>query len=209
MAAISQTTLSNAFSWIKLSTNISLKFVPKGPINNIQALVQMMAWRRSGDKTYFEPMMVRLLSHICVTRPQWVKHTNAYDCDLLALYVSVVSSMWDGLFVVECHIILNYQPCMSFECLCFYRICPFSYLCQMHKNWLKCIPGLLRIAFQFTVMPILRSLVSRQVVSLLGAMEMPYGKGPRSIDFIIVHDATFVTYMCSTLHGHLRLRAYM
>ena len=33
--------------WI--SIKISLKFVPKGPINKIPALVQMRAWRRSGD----------------------------------------------------------------------------------------------------------------------------------------------------------------
>ena len=32
-----------------------------------------MAWRRSGDKPLSEPMMVRLPTHICVTRPQWVK----------------------------------------------------------------------------------------------------------------------------------------
>ena len=31
-----------------------------------------MAWRRPGDKTLSEPMMVRLPTHICVTRPQWV-----------------------------------------------------------------------------------------------------------------------------------------
>ena len=49
---------------------ISLKFVPKGPINNIPALVQIMAWRRPGDKPLSEPMMVRLPTHICVTRPQ-------------------------------------------------------------------------------------------------------------------------------------------
>ena len=30
--------------WIPIE--ISLKFVPKGPINNIPALVQIMAWRR-------------------------------------------------------------------------------------------------------------------------------------------------------------------
>ena len=29
----------------------SLKFVPKDPIDNIPALVQIMAWRRKGDKT--------------------------------------------------------------------------------------------------------------------------------------------------------------
>ena len=31
-----------------------------------------MPWRCSGDKPLFEPMMVRSLMHICVTRPQWV-----------------------------------------------------------------------------------------------------------------------------------------
>ena len=56
--------------WIP--TKISLKFVPKGPINNIPALVQIMAWRRTGDKPLSEPMMVRLPMHICLTQPQWV-----------------------------------------------------------------------------------------------------------------------------------------
>ena len=55
-----------------ISTTTSLKFVPKGPINNIPALVQIMAWRRPRDKLLSEPMMVSLLTHICVTRPQWV-----------------------------------------------------------------------------------------------------------------------------------------
>ena len=41
-------------------------------INNIPALVQIMAWRRPGDKSISEPMMVSLPTHICVTRPQWV-----------------------------------------------------------------------------------------------------------------------------------------
>ena len=58
--------------WI--SIKISLKFVPKGPINNIPALVQIMAWCRPGDKPLSEPMMVRTPTHICVTRPQWVNH---------------------------------------------------------------------------------------------------------------------------------------
>ena len=67
------------FKWIFLNENvwisikISLKFVPKVPINNIPALVQIMAWRRAGDKPLSEPMMDSLLTHICVTRPQWVK----------------------------------------------------------------------------------------------------------------------------------------
>ena len=32
---------------VRISIKISLKFVPKGPINNNPALVQIMAWRRS------------------------------------------------------------------------------------------------------------------------------------------------------------------
>ena len=61
---------------VRISIKISLKFVPKGPINKIPALVQIMIWRRPGDKPLSEPMMVRLLTHICVTRPQWVKASN-------------------------------------------------------------------------------------------------------------------------------------
>ena len=62
---------------VRLSIKISLKFLPKGPINN-PALVQIMAWRRPGDKPLSEPMMVRLLTHICVTRPQRVNQTSHY-----------------------------------------------------------------------------------------------------------------------------------
>ena len=65
----------NGNVWI--STKISLKFVPKGPINNIPALLQIMSWRRQGDKPLSETMMVSLLMHICVTRPHWVNAINA------------------------------------------------------------------------------------------------------------------------------------
>ena len=65
---------------VKNSTKISLTFIPTGP-----ALVHIMAWRRSGEKPLSEPVAVSLLTHICVTWPQWVKkslndHTTAkYD----------------------------------------------------------------------------------------------------------------------------------
>ena len=58
---------------VRISITISLKFVPKGPNNNNPALVQIMAWRRPGDKPLSKPRMESLLTHICVTRPQWVK----------------------------------------------------------------------------------------------------------------------------------------
>ena len=64
---ISKDIFLNQNIWI--SIRISLKFVPRGPFNNIPALVQIMAWRRPGYKPLSETMMVSLLTHICVTRP--------------------------------------------------------------------------------------------------------------------------------------------
>ena len=61
----------NENAWI--SFKIWLKFVAKVPVSNIPALVQIMVWCRPGDKPLSEPMMVSLLTQICVTRPQWVK----------------------------------------------------------------------------------------------------------------------------------------
>ena len=52
--------------WI--SSKISLTFVHKILINNIPALIQVMAWRRPCYKPLSEPMMVSLLTHICITR---------------------------------------------------------------------------------------------------------------------------------------------
>ena len=60
--------------YVRISIKISLKFVPKNPINNIPALVHIMAWCRPGDKPLSEPMMVVLPTHICVARPQWVNN---------------------------------------------------------------------------------------------------------------------------------------
>ena len=74
--------------WIPIQ--ISLKFVPKGPINNIPALVQTMAWRRPGDKPLSEPMMARLPTYICVTRPQWVKtptHPLWRHCNVTSVFL--------------------------------------------------------------------------------------------------------------------------
>ena len=58
---------------------IPLKFVPRAPINNIPALVWIMAWRRSGTKPLSEPVMLSLLTHICVTRSRWAIATWLSD----------------------------------------------------------------------------------------------------------------------------------
>ena len=43
----------------RIQIKISLKYVPRSPIDNKQALVQLMAWRRIGDKPLSEPMLIR------------------------------------------------------------------------------------------------------------------------------------------------------
>ena len=63
--------LNSEYVWI--SRKISLKFVPKVPIYNISYLVLIMIWHRSGDMPLSEPIMVSELTHICITRPQWVR----------------------------------------------------------------------------------------------------------------------------------------
>ena len=55
--------------WI--SIKISLKSVCKGPVNNIPVCIQIMAWHHPGDKPLSEPVMVSLLTHICITQPHW------------------------------------------------------------------------------------------------------------------------------------------
>ena len=44
---------------IGTSIQISLKFVPKSLIDNMSALVQVMAWRQIGDKPLPEAMMTQ------------------------------------------------------------------------------------------------------------------------------------------------------
>ena len=44
---------------ICISIQISLKFIYKGPIDNNPVSVQIMAWRRPGDKPLSEPMLTK------------------------------------------------------------------------------------------------------------------------------------------------------
>ena len=61
--------------WIK----ISQKFVPMVPVNNIPPFVQIMARRRTGAKSYLNRWWHSWLTHICVTRPYWVKQGKRMD----------------------------------------------------------------------------------------------------------------------------------
>ena len=102
--------------WIPIK--ISLKFVPKCPINNIPAMVQMMAWRRPGDKPLSEPMVFNLPTHICVTRPQWVKHEGWLEipqhlwptigCCWFILYLVIAINWW-----LSSRVLLQWSYCSS------------------------------------------------------------------------------------------------
>ena len=70
-----QTTFSNVFYWLKMYKFIlwfHRSLFPNCQIDNIPALVRIMAWCRAGDKQLSEAMMASLLTHICVTWSQWV-----------------------------------------------------------------------------------------------------------------------------------------
>ena len=43
----------------RIPIQISLKFVPRSPVDKKPALVQGMAWRWTGDKPLLEPMMTQ------------------------------------------------------------------------------------------------------------------------------------------------------
>ena len=87
---ISQTTFWNVFFSMKMfefRLKFNWIFFPKGPINNIPALVQIMAWRCPGDKPLSETMMVSLPTHICVTRPQWVNTKKSCSIEIFEFWM--------------------------------------------------------------------------------------------------------------------------
>ena len=109
----------NIFKCIFLNENcfilmkISLKFVAQGPINNIPALVQVMAWHRSGDKPLSEPMMACLndayiMTHICVTRPHWVNSLAPERCR--NNFTSVFFKLILGIDILSTEICLWWVP---------------------------------------------------------------------------------------------------
>ena len=99
----------NGNLWIPIE--ISLKFVPRGPIDNIPALVQLMPWQYPRVKPLSEPMMVSLPTHICITRPQWVNKivlrlTQPVFSMCIFLYfesylfVVCLNSVWDVIKII-------------------------------------------------------------------------------------------------------------
>ena len=76
-----------------ISMKIPKKFVPQGPINNIPALVQIMAWRRSGDEPLPEPMMTLFNDAYMRHSASMSKHVYIY-----MLYWSVLYKVYSIIF---------------------------------------------------------------------------------------------------------------
>ena len=76
---------------------ISLKFVPKDPIDNTPALVQVMAWCRAGDEPLSEPLLSSSVKHICDTRGRWDNITNKVQ------WHSPLSSLTENVQFIKMH----------------------------------------------------------------------------------------------------------
>ena len=113
---------------VRILIKISLKFVPKGPINNNPALVQITAWRRSGDKPLSEPMIFSLLIHICVTRPQWVNKSQ--------ILLDTQDKLMNPTASTDCYVMVWLQLVLpiSFRITSGTKACPWLPWCQWNKR---------------------------------------------------------------------------
>ena len=125
---------------IWVSIKVSLKFVPKGRINNIPALVQIIAWRRSGEKPLSEALVVRLSTHICVIRPQWVKKINASQTYLIIYEALNWNSFWFMLFSWQHQAYIHVTRTIIYACFRFFFyiiIYPKALFCINHCASIK------------------------------------------------------------------------
>ena len=97
--------------WIPIK--ISLKFVPKGPINNIPVLVQIMAWRWTGDKPLSEPMMTQFnnayMRHFASIHYVIMKTHNDQSSALYILHDTSVCLQWYGDNHIQCGAIITHN----------------------------------------------------------------------------------------------------
>ena len=66
-----------------------------------------MAWRWPGDRSFSEPTVVRFLTHICVTRPQWEKVSliqNGNQPEIMGFYFHHLSLITRQLLRGPCFV---------------------------------------------------------------------------------------------------------
>ena len=123
MTAISQTTSSDAFSWMK-SCEFWLKFhwslFLGVQLTTTEALFWIMVWCRMGDKPLSEPMLTDSLTHIRGTKGRWVNWTQSTHIQSNAPdYLCIHVVHWCVLLIfVWVYNVLIVQ--ISYMCVCEY-----------------------------------------------------------------------------------------
>ena len=94
-----------------------MRFVPKGQTNNIMALVQIMVWCRTDEKSLSGPLTIILVTHICVIRSQWVDACTKINANLIfeCHKVLVYAFSAYGIFGYVCHRYLMDTPCILYS----------------------------------------------------------------------------------------------
>ena len=95
---ILRTTHSNGFTWNTVF--ISLNFFPKGPIENMSALVQVMAWRQTGHKPYLDWLWLSSFTYVCHLGPVFISDKTSYRTISWSIEVAklgswIIASFWN------------------------------------------------------------------------------------------------------------------
>ena len=110
MAAVLQTTFSDEFLYANcyILIQLSLKFLPNCPINNKQALAQIIFWRQPGDRSLSGPIIIHFGIYISF---EYIKYIDIYT-DLYRvciIYVSVTRTfcclntcVWRAIMFSQC-----------------------------------------------------------------------------------------------------------
>ena len=122
-----------------------------------------MAWRRPGDKPLSEPMIVRSLTHICVTRPQWIKLSEVnLSCGDIFIVIKV-STQQEAIWLivwafVQTHCKVNPFPQQNKMCFTGNALVDFDYNACIYivrysgpmfvKKWQKCHEWSMRLGLK-------------------------------------------------------------
>ena len=142
---------------VQISIKISLKFVPNCPIDNIPALVQIMAWCWPGDKPLSEPMLVMFywciyvshsfneLAHVFIVRRagllwsqqdfEWRWSVPLFKCLTVLEFSFILFDLC--LLITFFNFIMNYIPIVTFWIFTYHKIWILSIMfCSIWSYWI-------------------------------------------------------------------------
>ena len=147
MNKIAQTIISNMFSSIKIF-EFRLKFhwnLFLGAIDNIPALVRIMAWCWPGDKPLSDPMMVNLPTRLYTISSHWV---NSVQWTMRSTFVFICHHLISCFSCINVRLSvasLTYDARLINYCIIMYHIlqarCQKSYYYFIHWVYIHCAIG--------------------------------------------------------------------